>query len=101
VDALEPSYINDLLRREIMAVRGEAEWDDLFQKQEAERGQIGELAKQWTSLFPTGNGPIVTDSVTDKRCPVCGTIANGKRSGSRYCSNLCRQSAYRQRMRGN
>jgi site-specific DNA-methyltransferase (adenine-specific) len=42
----------------------------------------------------------VLDLVTEngRRCYVCGTPLNGRRTDSGYCSNRCRQKAYRQRL---
>ena len=57
----------------------------------------------------TGNGnghgqkiPLlaVDKTVTDEaQCHHCGGSMDGKRYGARYCSNACKQAAYRQRMR--
>jgi hypothetical protein len=92
LDALEPSYINDLLRREILAIRDAGSWEDICQKQEAERGQIGQLAKLLNTTVP-----LVTVTVTDSQCQCCGVDLTDKRGGARYCSDRCKQAGYRRR----
>jgi hypothetical protein len=77
LDALEPSYINGLLRREILAMRNDDSWAVICQKQAVERGQIATIAAGW------------------KECLACGASFNPKRGDSRYCSNRCRQAAHR------
>jgi hypothetical protein len=80
LDALEPRYIHDLLDREISAIRDRDRWDSLYSQQETERDQIGGMVDGW------------------KQCLFCSTSFKRNRGDSRYCSNRCRQAAYRQRM---
>ena len=37
------------------------------------------------------------DARADTECLTCGTLFTPKRSGAHYCSNACRQKAYRER----
>lgn len=80
LDALEPKYIHDLIAKETSAIRDPDKWDELYEQQETERQQIGGMAEGW------------------KQCPVCETTFNRKRGDSQYCSNRCRQAAYRRRL---
>ncbi|MBI2857653.1 MAG: hypothetical protein HYX90_01135 [Chloroflexi bacterium] len=79
LDALSPAYFDSLLRREILTYRDPDKYEDFYRRQETERGQIDRVSQSWHD------------------CLVCGTSFNYKRGDSRYCSDRCRQSAYRQR----
>lgn len=43
LDALEPSVINDLIEKEVMAERDEAQWQDSLDEQESEREIISQI----------------------------------------------------------
>ncbi len=51
LDALEPSFIVDLIRDEVDAERDMALWDEAVEQQEAERTQIDGIIKRWKELF--------------------------------------------------
>ena len=98
LDALEPKYIDGLLRQEISTIGDTDRWNEIYDQQEVERKQIGNVATRWGKLLATGIISNVTDNVTDNgRCLVCDSILKHKRRNSQYCSNRCRQKAYRLR----
>lgn len=50
LDALEPSYISDLIEDEVNSERDEGKWNELISQQEEERKKIGEVIKRWEEL---------------------------------------------------
>lgn len=59
-----------------------------------------EISEEYCEIAARRCSQGVFDLVTDngRRCYVCGSHISGKRADSNYCSNRCRQVAYRQRM---
>jgi len=51
LDALEPSYIVNLIEQEISSERDEVRWDEAYNQQESEREQIATVIKKWKDLF--------------------------------------------------
>uniref|UniRef100_A0A6M3Y6F7 DNA topoisomerase n=1 Tax=viral metagenome TaxID=1070528 RepID=A0A6M3Y6F7_9ZZZZ len=51
LDALEPRYIVDLIKENILDERDEDKWQELIDEQEAERKQIATVIKKWNTLF--------------------------------------------------
>jgi len=51
LDALEPSYIVNIIRETIEAERNDDRWNESVAEQEMERKQIGEVVNRWGELF--------------------------------------------------
>lgn len=51
LDALEPQFISDLIREEILEKRDFETWAEAVVEQEKERKQIGEVIDRWGDLF--------------------------------------------------
>lgn len=51
LDALEPQYLVDLIRDEIFKERDVERWEEAYNQQESERGQIAQVIEQWGELF--------------------------------------------------
>ena len=51
LDALEPNYIVNLIRQEILAEKDIDRWDEAYNQQESERKQIATVIKKWNDLF--------------------------------------------------
>lgn len=51
LDALEPRFIADLIRDNILGERDAKKWASSIKEQEAEREQIGEVIDRWGDLF--------------------------------------------------
>ena len=51
LDALEPRFISDLIRDNILGERDEEQWDLDVEHQEEERGQIADVIERWGELF--------------------------------------------------
>ena len=51
LDALEPRFISDLIRDNILGERDEEQWDLDVEHQEEERGQIADVIERWNELF--------------------------------------------------
>ena len=51
LDALEPRFISDLIRDNILGERDEEQWDLDVEHQEEERGQIADVIERWNDLF--------------------------------------------------
>lgn len=51
LDALEPQYIENLIREQIELERDEERWQEAVDEQEAERGQIADVITRWSDLF--------------------------------------------------
>jgi len=51
LDALEPQYISNLIRENVLAERDEAQWDMDVKNQEKERSQIADVIERWDELF--------------------------------------------------
>ncbi|KKK68394.1 hypothetical protein LCGC14_2944500 [marine sediment metagenome] len=51
LDALEPQYISDLIRDQILEERDEKKWEAAVAEQEEERKQIQDIIDRWNELF--------------------------------------------------
>ncbi|MBA7684473.1 hypothetical protein ES703_92869 [subsurface metagenome] len=51
LDALEPSYIADLIQRAVFEERDIERWEEAYKKQEEERRQIQDIIDRWEELF--------------------------------------------------
>ncbi len=51
LDALEPQYISDLIRDQILEERDEEKWEAAVAEQEKEREQISDVIDRWNELF--------------------------------------------------
>ena len=51
LDALEPQFISDLIREQILEKRDEEKWEDAVAEQEEEREQIQDIIDRWAELF--------------------------------------------------
>jgi len=51
LDALEPRFISSLIEEEIFSERDADLWEEAYNQQESERGQIAEVIKKWGELF--------------------------------------------------
>ena len=51
LDALEPQYISDLIRDQILDERDEEKWEEAVAEQEEERKQIQDIIDRWDELF--------------------------------------------------
>jgi len=51
LDALEPRFISDLIRDNILGERDEEQWELDVEHQEEERGQIADVIERWNELF--------------------------------------------------
>ena len=55
LDALEPKFISDLIRDQILEERDEEKWEAAVAEQEEEREQIGDVIERWNELFEEDN----------------------------------------------
>lgn len=51
LDALEPSYIADLIQGAVFEERDIERWEETYNEQEEERGQIAKVIQRWDELF--------------------------------------------------
>ena len=51
LDALEPSFIEALIREHVEAERDQERWDEATAEQEKEREQIQDVIERWNELF--------------------------------------------------
>jgi len=51
LDALEPQFISDLIRDQILEERDEEKWEEAVTQQEKERDQIDDVIDRWNELF--------------------------------------------------
>jgi hypothetical protein len=56
----------------------------------------GEEGESWVAVTPAPP-PSTLDRGHSHTCAACGRLFTGARADTRYCSNACRQRAYRQR----
>ena len=54
LDALEPQYLSDLIRDQILEERDEEKWEAAIAEQEEERDQIQDVIERWNELFEDG-----------------------------------------------
>ena len=54
LDALEPRYLSDLIRDQILEERDEEKWEEAVAEQERERDQIDDVIERWNELFEEG-----------------------------------------------
>ena len=55
LDALEPQFISNLIRDQILEERDEEKWEAAVDEQEEEREQIQDIIDRWNELFEEDN----------------------------------------------